>query len=152
MKHISIENYEIVHSGQTWNYEGKPCQKDMLALLERNEAVVTWLKPKTQPQSTTVPLLGNDITQQVPCIRVKDRYYSISLRMMKAIWRHVRLVKGFVNEDYAKDGRKRLRIPLALYHEKQRTQLRFNVSQMHIPAQSVQENRMVASSVCLFCI
>jgi hypothetical protein len=68
-----------------------------------------------------------NITEQVPCIRVKDKYYSISLRMMKAIWRHVRLVKGFVNVDYAKDGRRRLRIPMALYQEKQRTQIRFNV-------------------------
>ena len=58
----------------------------------------------------------------------QDKYYSISLRMMKAIWRHVRLVKGFVNMDVAKDGSQRLRIPLALYHEKQRTQHRFNVS------------------------
>lgn len=58
----------------------------------------------------------------------QDKYYSISLRMMKAIWRHVRLVKGFVNTDVAKDGSKRLRIPMALYQEKQRTQHRFNVS------------------------
>jgi hypothetical protein len=118
MKYIPMENYEVVHSGQSWQYEEKPCHKHMLAFLEKNESIVTWLQPKKH---------GGCIEKQVPCIRMKDKYYSISLRMMKAIWRHVRLVKGFVNHDVAKDGSRRLRIPLALYHEKQRTQLRFNV-------------------------
>lgn len=123
MKHICIEDYDIVHSGQSWQYDEKPCQRNMLEHLEKNEAVVTWLQPK---QFRHVP------QKQVPCIRFRDKYYSISLRMMKAIWRHVRLVKGFVNMDVAKDGSQRLRIPMALYHEKQRTQYRFNVSCLHI--------------------
>jgi len=123
MKHIPIEKYEIVHSGQSWQYDEKPCHKHMLTFLEKNESVVTWLRPKG---------CAHSIDMQVPCIRVNDKYYSISLRMMKAIWRHVRLVKGFVNHDTAKDGSMILRIPLALYHEKQRTQMRFNVSLMHI--------------------
>ena len=138
MKHISIEDYEIVHSGQSWQYDSKPCQKHMLSFLEKNESVVTWLQPKVDKggkhadgdvdMQATQEEEEESIQKQVPCIRVNDRYYSISLRMMKAIWRHVRLVKGFVNVDVAKDGRKRLRIPVALYQEKKRTQLRFNVS------------------------
>jgi hypothetical protein len=118
MKFIPIEKYRIIDSGQTWPHANKPCQKDMLPFLEKNEALVTWLQPRCAPTS---------ITKQIPSIRVKNRYYTVSLRMMKAIWRHVRLIKGFVNKDVAKDGQERLRIPMALFHEKLRTQLRFNV-------------------------
>ena len=67
MKHICIEDYDIVHSGQTWQYEEKPCQKDMLGYLEKNEAVVTWLQPKDNSSTQ-----GNcAIHEQIPCIRVK---------------------------------------------------------------------------------
>lgn len=64
MKHISMEDYEVVHSGQTWQYDEKPCQKNMLGFLEKNEAVVTWLQPKQQTTQSSVE-------EQIPCIRVK---------------------------------------------------------------------------------
>jgi hypothetical protein len=48
--------------------------------------------------------------------------------MMKAIWRHVRLRKGFHNLERAQLGGYKLRIPTVLLTEKMRTQSRFNVS------------------------
>ena len=48
--------------------------------------------------------------------------------MMKAIWRHVRLSKGFKNIEAAHLGGLKLRIPSVLLAEKKRTQTRFNVS------------------------
>ena len=48
--------------------------------------------------------------------------------MMKAIWRHVRLRKGFENVERAPYGGLKLKIPVALLAEKHRTQSRFNVS------------------------
>jgi hypothetical protein len=45
----------------------------MILQLERNEALVTWLEP----------LDSSDISKQFPAIRVKDDYYTMSLRMMK---------------------------------------------------------------------
>jgi hypothetical protein len=51
----------------------------------------------------------------------------MSLRMMKAVWRHVRMRKGFVNVEKAPFGGMKLRIPSLLYVEKMRTQYRFNV-------------------------
>lgn len=43
-------------------------------------------------------ILSHPVKQdQVPSIKVKGGYCSLSLRMMKAIWRHIRLRKGFVN-------------------------------------------------------
>jgi hypothetical protein len=44
----------------------------MILQLERNEALVTWIEPK-----------NGGISDQFPVIRVKDNYYTMSLRMMK---------------------------------------------------------------------
>lgn len=106
--------------------------------LERNERIVSWLQPR-----------GGGVQDQVPAVRVKGVYYTLSLRMMKCIWRHVsllgcsvnpgrsgdpgggwqvRLRKGFVNTESAAYGGRKLRIPSLLFTEKMRTQNRFNVS------------------------
>lgn len=119
MKIVDMSKYSIVDSGQSWVYSKKPCHKDMLHLLEQNEIFVTWICPKDQEQ---------DVDQQLPVIRMNRIYYTISLRMMKIIWRHVKLAGSFVNRDISKDGRPRLRIPCKLFAEKKRTQDRFNVS------------------------
>jgi hypothetical protein len=46
---------------------------------------------------------------------------------MRSIWRHVRLRKGFVNQERAPFGGLKLRIPSLLYSDKIRTQTRFMV-------------------------
>ena len=58
--------------------------------------------------------------EQVPCIMYKGKYFSLSLRMQKAIYRHVRLKKGFKNEETV-NGIPKLRIPELLLKEKIRT-------------------------------
>ena len=68
-----------------------------------------------------------DSNEQVPAICVHGVYYSLSLRMMRSIWRHVRLRKGFVNQERAPFGGLKLRIPSLLYSDKIRTQTRFMV-------------------------
>ncbi len=65
---------------------------------------------------------------QIPVVRVNGAYFRLSLRMMKSVWRHIRLKKGFVNREAAPYGGTKLRIPHLLYQEKKRTQARFNVS------------------------
>lgn len=70
---------------------------------------------------------GGDVKDQVPCILYKGKYFSLSLRMQKAIYRHIRLKKGFKNEETV-DGMPKLRIPDVLLKEKMRTQSRFDVS------------------------
>jgi hypothetical protein len=67
------------------------------------------------------------VHDQLPAIKVNDEFYTISLRMMKAIWRHVRLKKGFENVERAPYGGLKLKIPVTLLAEKLRTQSRFNV-------------------------
>ena len=92
----------------------------MIGNLERNEALVTWFQP-----------LDGKITDQFPAIRIHDQYYTLSLRQMKAVWRHVRLKKNFVNREVVPHVGTKLRIPEILLVEKLRTQQRFNVR--HLP-------------------
>ena len=68
------------------------------------------------------------IEEQIPALRVGNTYYRLSLQMMKSIWRHVWLKKGFVNIESAQYGGMKLRIPQLLFAEKMRTQSWFNVS------------------------
>lgn len=67
------------------------------------------------------------LKDQQPGIFYKNAFYTISLRMMKAIYRHVRLHKGFVNVENV-NGIAKQRIPELLLREKIRTQSRFDVS------------------------
>lgn len=107
----------VVYTGEEWRHALPPCSKEMMSHLERNEKLVSWLQP-----------LKGTVQDQLPAIRYNDEFYSISLRMMKAIWRHVRLRKGFNNVERAPYGGLKLKIPVTLLAEKLRTQSRFNVS------------------------
>ena len=117
MKRLDMTGICVVYAGDNWEHEMPPCNKEMVQFLERNERLVSWLQPSV-----------GGVTAQVPAIRVNDTFYTISLRMMKAIWRHVRLRKGFENVERAPYGGFKLKIPMTLLAEKLRTQSRFNVS------------------------
>ena len=67
-----MELNHVVKSGVCWPYERTPNCKQMIGQLERNEALVTWICPK-----------NGGIAEQFPAIRVKENYYTMSLRMMK---------------------------------------------------------------------
>ena len=116
MKVIDVAHMEVVYSGIPWMHAVAPCSKQAIQLLERNTKVVTWVMPK-----------GGDVKDQIPCILFNGKHYSLSLRMQKAIYRHIRLKKGFKNEE-CMDGMAKLRIPDVLLREKMRTQSRFDVS------------------------
>jgi len=119
MKKIDTTGMILVHYGREWAYDAPPCSKSMVSKLERNERLVFWLHPKEGTER-----------DQVPALKLTDGFYSLSLRMMKAIWRHVRLKKGFHNLERAQMGGYKLRIPHMLLTEKIRTQSRFNVSSL----------------------
>ena len=103
-----MAGYRVVSVGRTLH---PPCSKEMMCHLEQNERIVSWLQP-----------VSGAVQDQIPAVRVKDAFYSVSLRMMKAIWRQ----KGFANVERAPYGGVKLNIPTALL-EKLRTQSRFNV-------------------------
>ena len=117
MRIVDMTRHQVVKCGVDWPYEATPNCKRMITQLERNEALVTWLQP-----------LNSAVTDQFPAIRIRDHYYTMSLRMMKAVWRHVRLKKNFVNRETIPHVGIKLRIPEVLLVEKMRTQQRFNVS------------------------
>ena len=116
MKRVDMKGVYVVYTGEDWRHASPPCSREMMAHLERNERLVSWLQP-----------VQGTVLDQMPAIRVKDEFYSISLRLMKAIWRHVRLRKGFDNVERAPYGGLKLKIPTILLAEKLRTQSRFNV-------------------------
>jgi hypothetical protein len=121
MKRLDMTDICVVYAGDDWRHELPPCSREMMTHLERNEKLVSWLQP-----------VKGTVHDQLPAIRVKDEFYSISLRMMKAIWRHVRLRKGFDNVERAPYGGLKLKIPVTLLAEKLRTQSRFNVSTLFL--------------------
>ena len=122
MRRIDTTDMVLVHYGREWPHPTPPCSKAMVALLERNEPLVYWLQPS-----------GKAEQEQIPALKLPDGFYTLSLRMMKAIWRHVRLRKGFHNLERAQLGGFKLRIPTVLLTEKMRTQSRFNVSLLSLP-------------------
>ena len=70
MRAVDMSRNKIIKAGIQWPFHAAtPNSKQMIPLLERNEALVTWL----QPHEGTV-------TDQFPVIRVRDQYYTLSLR------------------------------------------------------------------------
>jgi hypothetical protein len=76
MKVVDMDTHHVVKSGVCWPFSEQPNCKKSIAQLERNEALVTWLNVN-----------GGGVEQQFPAIRVKDNFYTMSLRQMKAVWR-----------------------------------------------------------------
>jgi len=120
MKSIDMSKHTIAKVGLQWPHAKMPSGKDMIWRLERNEAYISWLQPA-----------NGQFEDMVPAIRIKDNFYTLSLRMMKAVWRHVRLKKGFENVEVVPHVGRLLRIPKTLLVEKLRTQERFNVGLKH---------------------
>lgn len=115
MKSIKLDNMQVICWGDEWDQAISPCSKGAVVYLEKNERYITWLQPN-----------GKDVSHQIPVIRFNGRLYTLSLRMMKAVYRHVRLCKGFVNREIV-NGTTKLKIPNQLLKEKIRTQSRFDV-------------------------
>ena len=117
MKAVNSDLYSVILKGEVWGHNIAPCAKGAVCLLANNESVVTWLSPKDS---------HTDCTSHIPVILFKDKYWTLSLRMSKCIYRHIRLRKGFRNIQNV-HGVETLRIPQLLLNEKKRTQARFEV-------------------------
>ena len=115
MRIIDMSHMEVIFQGAVWDHNIPPCCKAAIPLLERNEKIVSWARRN-----------GGGVSDQIPAILYQNNYYTLSLRMQKAIYRHIRLKKGFNNVEEM-DGMLKLRIPDVLLKEKIRTQSRFEV-------------------------
>ena len=87
----------LIHSGESWPHEQPPCSRQMIHMLERNEEVITWVQVRPYWEAAGGGVVGlthcshrqpksGTVEDQFPVIRIKDRYYTMSLRMMKAVW------------------------------------------------------------------
>ena len=76
MRIVDMSLHRVVKCGVDWPFGDTPNCKRMITHIERNEALVTWLEP-----------ISGGVQDQFPVIRVKDNYFTMSLRMMKAVWR-----------------------------------------------------------------
>lgn len=113
-KVLDISDMDIVYRGKEWTHPEDPSAKSMVHMLRWNESLVTWLQPK-----------GGTVEDQIPAINVNGKYRTLSLRMQKSIWKHVRLRQGFVNLENLSQGGYKLKIPTMLLCEKERTRNRF---------------------------
>ena len=116
MKEVDVTGNELVLSGKEWEHPKSPCCKDMIKHLVRRECYCSWFQP-----------MGGNVWDQFPAIKIKDKYYTLSLRVQKAMFRHVRLTRDFNNIERLPDGALKLRIPMQLLQEKRRTATRFTV-------------------------
>lgn len=119
MKRLSISDYNIVKFGQHCQISSPLEQVDMAKLLERRESDIWWLQPRNG---------NNNISDQIAAVKVNGEYYSMSLKIEKAVFRQFRLTRNFNNIEYLEDGTAKLRIPVRLLREKLRTSNRHMVN------------------------
>jgi len=116
MKCLDLDDFRIVKTGRPCLIE-EPVQLDVLiSKMQKNDEFVYWLQP-----------LGACYTKQIPAVNVNGQFLQPSVKLEKAIFRHIRLTRNFQNYELMEDGNKKLRIPIRLWKEKQRTSTKFSV-------------------------
>lgn len=119
LKPLNTHPLRLVHYGKECPFFiSTLSDSEILSRLERNESYVYWFQPPHSAKPSDL----------LPALCINNTFYTPSLRVMKALWRHVRLKKDFKNIERSHTGGFKLKIPTALWMEKKRTQLRFHVS------------------------
>jgi len=109
MRTIDVKSMTMIKQGMRCESPLPLRIPDIISLMERNEEYIYWFQPT-----------GGDVKTQVACVNINDKFYALNLKLEKAIFRHVRLTKNFVNLEVLQDGTKKLRIPIRLMQEKMR--------------------------------
>lgn len=121
MKVVDVSRFEVVRAGVPC-FTPPPVHVETIAkLMERNEDYIFWLQPP-----------GQGVEAQVACVQINSVFYQLNMRLEKAIFRHIRLNRGFQNLEKLEDGTPKLRIPTRLLREKMRTSLRSKVCSVQI--------------------
>jgi hypothetical protein len=115
MRSIDISSYDVVKAGLAATLE-RISVHTLIELMQKNDRYVYWLQRKNSTFET-----------QIPAVSVNGQLYHPSFKLEKAIFRHIRLTRNFQNYELLEDGTKKLRIPLRLWLEKQRTSNKFLV-------------------------
>mgnify|MGYP001206975796 CR=1 FL=1 len=116
MRIIDICHYKVIKAGMPC-YTPTPFKLEtIMQIMEKNEKYIFWIQP---PRAT--------FQEQIACVQINDVYYQLNLKLEKAIFRHIRLCRNFVNEEKLANGTLKLRIPIRLLKEKMRTSIRSKV-------------------------
>ena len=116
MKCLDVHAYKIVKSGRPCITDEPIHLNNLIQKMQKNDDFVYWLEP-----------LGAGYTKQIPAVNVNGQFLQPSVKLEKAIFRHIRLTRQFENYELMDDGNKKLRIPIRLWKEKQRTSIKFSV-------------------------
>jgi hypothetical protein len=121
MKVIDIKKFSVVKVGQVCVLPEPTDVQCLIKMMQKNEKYVYWLQPANA-----------DFSCQIPALHVNGNYVQPSVKLEKAIFRHIRLTRNFQNFELLEDGTKKLRIPIRLLQEKQRTSNKFSVAPFRI--------------------
>ena len=119
---IILNTFDCINSNYTIVKAGLPASLEtvnvctLIQMMQKNEKYVYWLQRK-----------NSDFETQIPAVNVNGSFYQPSFKLEKAIFRHIRLTRNFQNYELMEDGNKKLRIPIRLWKEKQRTSTKFSV-------------------------
>jgi hypothetical protein len=116
MKAIDISKFSVVKAGQACVLAEPTDVQCLIKIMQKSEKYVYWLQPTNA-----------DFSCQIPALHVNGTFVQPSVKLEKAIFRHIRLTRNFQNFELLEDGRKKLRIPIRLLQEKQRTSNKFSV-------------------------
>ena len=116
MRVIDVGNMVIIKEGMKCECPMPLRIPTIVSLMERSEEYIYWFQPP-----------GRDLKSQIACVCINSKFYALNLKLEKAIFRHVRLTKNFVNVEILQDGTKKLRIPMRLMQEKLRMSNRVSV-------------------------
>ena len=137
MKIIDIRNFSVVKVGQACVLPEPTDVQCLIKIMQKNEKYVYWLQPKNR-----------DFSCQIPVVNVNGNYIQPSVKLEKAIFRHIRLTRNFQNFELLEDGRKKLRIPLRLLQEKQTTSNKFSVSTQNFTSYIVSNEIYILTMPC----
>jgi len=116
MKTINVEGYVVVKAGMECCTGAPVAVQLLVAHMERNEDYIYWLQRAR-----------GGVETQIACLKINGVFHGLNMKLEKAIFRHVRLTRDFVNLELLSNGTQKLRIPTRLLHKKLRTSCRFRV-------------------------
>jgi hypothetical protein len=119
MREIDTTTNSLICAGEDLSEHWPLKTRAVVKMLEKKEIYCSWFQ-----------LIGGGVDDQIPALRVSDKYYTMPLRIQKSIFRHMRLHSNFVNREQTATGVVKLRIPLTLLKEKLRTARRFMVQKI----------------------
>ncbi len=120
MKVIDITKFSVVKEGKVCQLQEPADVQGLIKIMQKNENYVYWLQPTDA-----------DFSSQIPALNLNGNFVQPSVKLEKAIFRHIRLTRNFQNFELLEDGSKKLRIPMRLLQEKQRTSNKFSVRFSH---------------------